>query len=69
MRKSGSSASRTAKPPITREPTARPTPTPHSAMVAGVARGYSSKARTMPSSAMTLVTANGPSLALMNMWP
>ncbi len=42
---------------------------PQSVIVAGVARGYSWKARTMPSSAIVLVTANGPSLALMNMCP
>ena len=39
------------------------------AIVAGVARGYSSKARTIPRSASAFVAANGPSLALMNIWP
>ncbi len=66
---SGRSASRTAKPPSTRAPIARPMPTPHSAIVGGVARGYSSNARTMPSSAIAMTAANGPSLALMNMCP
>ena len=59
----------TAKPPMTREPIANPTPMPHRATVEGVARGYSSKARTMPSIAIAMAVANGASLALMNMWP
>ena len=42
---------------------------PQSAIVAGLARGYSSNARTMPSSADAMATANGASFAFMNMWP
>ena len=69
MSRSGSSAFNRAKPPMTREPIAAPMPMPQSAIVAGLARGYSSNARTMPSSAAAMATANGASFAFMNMWP
>ena len=69
MSSSGSSAFNRAKPPMTREPIAAPMPMPQSAIVAGLARGYSSNARTMPSSATAMATANGASFAFMNMCP
>src|SRR6266567_311689 len=52
--------------PITRVPMHSPSPIPHSAIVAGIGRGYSWNARTSPSSSSAMATANGASFMFMN---
>ena len=50
-------------------PIASPAPRPTSTTVAAPGRGYSSNARTRPSSRNAIATANGASLAFMKAWP